>query len=204
MPSIGRRASGFAVGASDAAAACECADSARSPEDFFCDVVFMIFFLCLCVFVYRLHERAEAPALPRGRHLRRAPRAGGLMCWADAVRRWRKTPQKNGSENEATPHKKPSLNLSKRSELIHEERSEANGHERSRVPERPCPFSSDRSQRFMGIIVTIRNVGLEAKRNPLSRFWPSASLPRESVGPIHAGWKMHFLETGVHVRQPVF
>ena len=47
---------------------------------FFCDVVFMVFFFLLCCAssVYRPSQKAEPPAIPRGRNLRRAPRAGWL------------------------------------------------------------------------------------------------------------------------------
>ena len=54
-----------------------------------------------------LHEKAEAPALPRGSALQKAPRVGGLVCLADAVRAMDESAgaEKAGIENEAADTK---------------------------------------------------------------------------------------------------
>ena len=86
-----------------------CADLLRSPLVFFCDVVFMVFFFCSAVRLLSiaLHEKAEAPALPRGSNLQGAPRVGGLVCLAEAMRAMEKNAEaeKAGPENEAADTK---------------------------------------------------------------------------------------------------
>jgi hypothetical protein len=76
-PSIGKRLSFFSTGATALGATAasvllllNCADLLPSPICFFV-FVFMVFFFCSAVRLLSvaLHEKAEAPALPRGSSL---------------------------------------------------------------------------------------------------------------------------------------
>jgi len=83
--SIGSRVSGFGCAVADWS---DVRIGSGASMVFFCDVVFMIFFLLICCAssVYRPSLKSGAPAFPRGRRLQRAPRVGRLGFGGDAVR----------------------------------------------------------------------------------------------------------------------
>ena len=74
-----------------------------------------------------LHEKAEAPALPRGSNLQGAPRVGGLVRLAEAMRAMEKNAEaeKAGIENGAADTKNH-VQLCERSEEIIYDRRELN------------------------------------------------------------------------------
>ena len=152
--SIGRRLSGLATGAEAAGVVLllvwlllDCADLLLSPEVFFCDVVFMVFFFLLCCAssVRRPSRKAEAPALPRGSALQKAPRGAGWSV-ADAVRATERDAEaeKAGPENEAPTQKtQPSIIEAKRANQL---RPEGADHS----PQSP-PAQIQKSQRRGGV-----------------------------------------------------